>query len=44
MGLWRLTIDPETGELLAQEYHGNFDLTAPEILGWVCERFGPADT
>ena len=41
IGLWRLVIDPESGELLDASYHGNFDLEQPEILPYVCARLGP---
>jgi hypothetical protein len=41
-GLWRLTIDPETGELIDQEYHGRFDVLAPEIIDAICSLLGPA--
>jgi hypothetical protein len=35
IGLWRLTID-QTGELVDQEYHGRFDVLAPEIVETIC--------
>ena len=41
IGLWRLVFDPAVGELVAQEYHGNFDLIAPEILAYFCEKLNP---
>jgi hypothetical protein len=41
IGLWRLTIDIETGELVEQQYHGRFDLQEPEIADWICQRLGP---
>jgi hypothetical protein len=41
IGLWRLVIDPETGELLDASYHGNFGLEQPEILPYICARLGP---
>jgi hypothetical protein len=37
IGLWRLVLDPETGQLISQEYHGRFDVTAEEIDAAVCE-------
>ncbi|MGY1697760.1 hypothetical protein ACI780_22920 [Geodermatophilus sp. SYSU D00814] len=40
IGLWVLVIDPETGELLSEEYHGRFDVVAPEIVGHLCEQLG----
>jgi hypothetical protein len=42
IGLWRLVIDPVTGELLDASYHGNFGLEQPEILPFICERLGPS--
>ena len=41
IGLWRLTIDPETGELIDQEYHGRFDVLQPEIIAAICSLLGP---
>lgn len=41
IGLWRLVFDPAVGELVSQEYHGNFDLIAPEILAYFCEKLNP---
>ena len=41
IGLWRLTVDLETDEVIAQEYHGNFDLTRDEIVGTICTLLGP---
>jgi hypothetical protein len=41
IGLWRLTVDLETDELIAQEYHGNFDVTRPEIVDTICSLLGP---
>ena len=41
IGLWRLTIDPETGELIDQEYHGRFDVLQPEIIEAICSLLGP---
>ena len=42
IGLWRLTFDPETGEILNQEYHGMFDVLQPEIIDAICSLLGPA--
>jgi hypothetical protein len=41
IGLWVLTIDPATGELLDAEYHGRFDVLAPEITDYICDQLGP---
>jgi hypothetical protein len=41
IGLWRLVIDLETGELVDASYHGNFGLEQPEIDSYICERLGP---
>jgi hypothetical protein len=41
IGLWRLTINPETGELIDQEYHGRFDVLEPEITEAICSLLGP---
>ena len=41
VGLWRLVVDGETGELISQEYHGNFDVTQPEIVPTLCALLGP---
>lgn len=41
IGLWRLTIDLETDELVDQEYHGNFDALEPEIRDTICALLGP---
>jgi hypothetical protein len=41
VGLWRLTIDADSGELIAEEYHGNFDVTASEIGTRLCDMLGP---
>jgi hypothetical protein len=41
IGLWRLTIDLQTGELIDQEYHGRFDVLAPEIGETICSLLGP---
>lgn len=43
IGLWRLVIDPVTGELLDASYHGNFGLEEPDILSYICARLGPPD-
>ena len=42
IGLWRLTFDPEAGELIDQEYHGRFDVLQPEIIDAICSLLGPA--
>ena len=44
VGLWRLTIDLDTGELLDAEYHGSFGLENPEIDPYVCGRLGPPES
>ncbi len=41
IGLWRLVIDFETGELLDASYHGNFGLEEPDIDPYICARLGP---
>ena len=41
IGLWRLTVDLETDELVGQEYHGNFDALEPEIRDTICVLLGP---
>jgi len=41
IGLWRLTVDLDTGELVAQEYRGNFDIAEPEIGDRICALLGP---
>jgi hypothetical protein len=41
IGLWRLVIDPDTGELLVASYHGNFGLEQPEIVPYICARLAP---
>jgi hypothetical protein len=41
IGLWRLTVNLETGELVAQEYHGNFDVQAPQLAETVCSLLSP---
>ncbi len=40
IGLWRLVIDPMTGEVKSGTYHG-FDLLAPEIDAHVCSQLAP---
>jgi hypothetical protein len=42
IGLWVLVIDPVTGELLSEEYHGRFDVVEPEIVDYLCAELGPA--
>ena len=41
IGLWRITFDPETGETIAAEYHGNFGLEEPDIVPFICSRLAP---
>ena len=41
IGLWRLVLDPATGELLDASYHGNFGLENPEIDPYICARLAP---
>ena len=41
VGLWRLTVDRLTGELIDQEYHGRFDVLQPEIIEAICSLLGP---
>ena len=41
IGLWRLTVDLQTGELIDQEYHGRFDVLAPQIVETICTLLGP---
>jgi hypothetical protein len=43
VGLWRLTVDAESGELVAEEYYGNFDVTVDEIGPLLCELLGPEE-
>jgi hypothetical protein len=38
IGLWVLTIDGATGELLSAEYHGNFDGGVEDIVPYLCSR------
>jgi hypothetical protein len=40
-GLWILTVDPETGELLDAAFHGHFDLGPETIDAYICSRLGP---
>jgi hypothetical protein len=37
IGLWRLEIDLRTGELISQEYHGGFDVSAEGTAEAICE-------
>jgi hypothetical protein len=37
IGLWRLVVDPETGELISEEYHGRFDVDAAGTTQAICE-------
>jgi hypothetical protein len=44
IGLWRLTLDPETGEQVGDgSYFGNFDVVRSEILDYVCGILGPPE-
>jgi hypothetical protein len=38
VGLWRLVFDARSGNLLSSDYHGNFDVLAPDILAYVCDQ------
>jgi len=38
IGLWVLTFDEATGELLSGEYHGNFDGGIDEVGAFVCAQ------
>jgi len=38
IGLWVLTIDGATGELLSAEYHGNFDGGVEDIGPYLCSQ------
>ena len=38
IGLWILTIDEASGELLAAEYHGNFDGGVEEGGAYICSK------
>jgi hypothetical protein len=40
IGLWRLVVDLDTGELLDASYHGNFELENPDIDAYICDRLG----
>jgi hypothetical protein len=40
IGLWILTIDGATGELLSAEYHGNFDGGVEEGAAYICAKLG----
>jgi hypothetical protein len=42
IGLWVLVVNPLAGELLSEEYHGRFDVVAPEIVDYICARLAPA--
>lgn len=42
IGLWRLVVDPMSGELLDERYFGNFDVGADETVTALCEALGPA--
>lgn len=42
IGLWRLVIDLDSGELLDASYHGNFGLEEPDIVPYICDSLGPA--
>jgi hypothetical protein len=37
IGLWRLTFDPATEELISEEYHGRFDVDAAGTAQAICE-------
>ena len=37
IGLWTLVFDPETGEFVSQEYHGNFDVPISGQAAAVCD-------
>ena len=37
IGLWRLVFDPATGELVSEEYHGRFDVTAGGTAQELCD-------
>ena len=37
IGLWRLVFDPETEELVSEEYHGRFDVDANGTAQAICE-------
>jgi hypothetical protein len=40
IGLWQLVFDPATGEILSQEYHGNFDVEFSGMVDAVCDALG----
>jgi len=40
IGLWRLVFDPETEELVLEEYHGRFDVDAVGTEQAICEALG----
>jgi hypothetical protein len=44
IGLWRITFDPETDEMISAEYHGNFGLERPDLVPFNCDRLAPADS
>ena len=37
IGLWRLVFDPETNELVSEEYHGRFDVDAEGTVQAICD-------
>jgi hypothetical protein len=37
IGLWTLVFDPETGEFVSEQYHGNFDVTITGQAAAVCD-------
>ena len=37
VGLWRLVVDPTTGELLSEEYNGRFDVDATGTTQAICD-------
>ena len=41
IGLWRLVIDLDSGQLLDASYHANFEMEQPEIGPYICARLGP---
>ena len=43
IGLWRLTVDLDTGDLISEEYFGNFDQTADGIVTYLCSSLGNPD-
>lgn len=43
IGLWRLVIDPATGELLDASYNGTFGLEKRDIDPYICARLGPPE-